>query len=161
MTMQEFARREEPLREKLFRTALAILGSPSLAEEALDEAVFRGLLACAFLRDPIHFNAWLTRILLNVCIAELRRKKRETSLETLPEQEAEVFDAVPLRQAMGQLPRQLRDVVVLRFVSGYTLAETAEILKIPPGTAASRQRRALALLRLELGEEEGEYEKPK
>ena len=36
-----------------------------------------------------------------------------------------------------------------------TLAETAEILGIPPGTVSTRQRRALALLRLELSEEEG------
>ncbi|MBS6397871.1 MAG: RNA polymerase subunit sigma-24 [Clostridiales bacterium] len=36
------------------------------------------------------------------------------------------------------------------------LAETAETLQIPKGTAATRQRRALQLLRLELGEEESE-----
>lgn len=46
-------------------------------------------------------------------------------------------------------------VVALRYFAGYTLAETAEILGIPPGTVSTRQRRALALLRLELSEEEG------
>ena len=48
---------------------------------------------------------------------------------------------------------KLRAVVVLRFFAGYTQAETAQALNIPQGTAATRQRRALALLRLELGEE--------
>lgn len=46
-------------------------------------------------------------------------------------------------------------MVALRYFAGYTLAETAEILGIPPGTVSTRQRRALALLRLELSEEEG------
>ena len=52
------------------------------------------------------------------------------------------------------MPDELRTVVILRFFSGYTQAETAEILKVPQGTVATRQRRALRLLRMELGEEE-------
>ena len=44
-------------------------------------------------------------------------------------------------------------MIILRFFAGYTQAETAAALDIPQGTAATRQRRALALLRLELGEE--------
>ena len=51
------------------------------------------------------------------------------------------------------LPEELRSVVILRFFSGYTQAETAAALNIPQGTAATRQKRALALLKLELGEE--------
>ena len=45
-------------------------------------------------------------------------------------------------------------MVILRFFTGYTQAETAAALDIPQGTVATRQRRALVLLRLELGEEE-------
>jgi RNA polymerase sigma-70 factor (ECF subfamily) len=44
--------------------------------------------------------------------------------------------------------------VILRYFAAQTLAQTAESLGIPQGTAATRQRRALALLRLELSEEE-------
>ena len=55
---------------------------------------------------------------------------------------------------MNRLPEELRTVVILRFFSGYTQAETAAALEIPQGTVATRQRRALALLRLELGEED-------
>ena len=156
--MQEFTVRLEPLRGRLFRTALAILGSSSAAEEALDEAVFRGLGSCGRLREPEYFPTWLTRILLNVCTDEKRRHKRELPVETLPETGAEAFDALPVRQAVGKLTGELREVVVLRFVSGYTLTETAEILGIPTGTVSSRQRRALALLRVELEEEETAYE---
>ena len=45
-------------------------------------------------------------------------------------------------------------MVILRYFTGYTQAETAAALGIPQGTVATRQRRALELLRLELGEEE-------
>ena len=43
-------------------------------------------------------------------------------------------------------------MIVLRYFGDLTLAQTAETLGIPQGTAATRQRRALALLRLELKE---------
>ena len=43
-------------------------------------------------------------------------------------------------------------IIILRFFSGYTVTEVAQILHIPQGTAATRQRKALHLLRLELEE---------
>ena len=88
-------------------------------------------------------------------IWELRRRKRLAGEEALPDTAGpDQYDALPLREAVRRLPEELRQVVILRFFAGYTQAETAAALNIPQGTAATRQRRALALLRLELGEEE-------
>ena len=70
-----------------------------------------------------------------------------------PETAAEAFDALPLREAVARLPRELRAVVVLRYFQGLTLAETAQALDIPPGTVSTRQRKALSLLKLHLTEE--------
>ena len=66
----------------------------------------------------------------------------------------EELDSLPLREALQRLPKELKDVVILRYFSGCTLAETAETLQIPQGTVVTRQRRALKLLRLELEEVE-------
>ena len=153
MDMQEYAVRVQAIQNRLYRTAVLYLG-PSDAEEALDEAVFRGLKSCKKLREPAYFETWMTRILLNACCDEHRRRSREQSWEELPESAAETFDALPLREAIRRLPKPLKDLVILRHFSGYTLREAAEILEIPQGTAATRERRALQLLRLELGEEE-------
>ena len=117
--------------------------------------MYKGLLSCRRLRRTEYFDTWMTRILINVCNDELRRLKRERTMDELPEAASEVYDRLPLRDAVERLPQELRAVVALRYFAGYTLAETAEILGIPPGTVSTRQRRALALLRLELSEEEG------
>lgn len=154
MGEQEFARRAEGLKGKLYRTALLYLGSETAAVDAVDEAVYKGFLARKKLRQPEFFATWLTRILINVCNQELRRRKRETTVEELPETAVEEFDALPLKEAVERLPQDIRAVIVLRYFTGLTLAETAQALDVPPGTVSTRQRKGLTLLRLELEEDD-------
>ena len=143
MDHDEFARRAEALRARLYRTAYLYLGSEADALEAVDEGVYQALRALRQLRQPDFFETWLTRIVLNACHRELRRRRRLAGEEALPESAGpDAYDALPLKE-----------VVILRYFAGYTQAETARALNIPQGTAATRQRRALQLLRLELGEE--------
>jgi len=152
MDMETFALRVEALRPRLYRIAYCYLGSEALAMDAVDESVYRGLRGLKKLRQPDFLDTWLTRILLNECQREWKRQSRFQPLENLPELTAEDLDHLPLQEAIRQLPKELRDVVILRYFSGYTQAETAEALEVPQGTVATRQRRALQLLRLELEE---------
>ena len=146
MDREEFALRVSARRNQLYRTAYLYLGREADALEAVDEAVYQALRHLRQLREEQYFETWLTRILLNECHRELRRRKRLAGEEALPE------SAGP--DAYDGLPEELRQVVILRFFADRTLAETAECLKLPVGTVSTRQRKALQLLRLELGEEE-------
>ena len=154
LSEQEFVRQAEGLKGRLYRTALLYLGSETAAVDAVDEAVYKGYLARKKLRQPEFFATWLTRILINVCTKELRRRVRETAVETLPETAVEEFDALPLKEAVERLPDDIRAVIVLRYFTGLTLAETAAALNVPPGTVSTRQRKGLGLLRLELEEDD-------
>ena len=81
--------------------------------------------------------------------------KRLRPEEYLPEEGEDFdYDTLSMREAVARLPQELRQVIALRYFGDLTLAETARALSIPQGTVVTRQRRALALLRLEL--EEGE-----
>ena len=150
----EYAARVQALRARLYRTAFLTLGSEDEALDAVDEAVFRGLVSLKKLRHPEYFDTWLTRILINECTTRLRGRKFRADVP-LPETAQEQFDALPLRDAVSRLPKELREPVILRYFAGYTTAETAYILKIPQGKAATRLRRALGVLRLELTDGEG------
>lgn len=156
MTKEEFALHIEEIKYKLYRTALLYLGNETLAADAVDESVYKALCSLRKLRQPEYFDTWMIRILINECYKELKRQKRSSSFEEFPETAEEDFDGLPLKEAIAKLPKELKEVIILRYFSGYTLVETASILKIPQGTAASRQRRALSLLRLELEEEVAE-----
>ena len=155
MTELDYLERAEALRGRLYAAAVLTLGSESAAVDAVDEAVYKGYRSHRSLRQPAYFDTWLTRILINVCRDELRRRSRELAVEEIPETAQEQFDALPLQEAVRRLPAALRDVIVLRYFTGLTLEETARVLGIPRGTVSTRQRRALDLLRLDLtGEEE-------
>ena len=158
MNENEFAAQAQFLKAGLYRTAYLYLGSESAAIDAVDEAVFKGLLSFKKLRQPEFFKTWMTRILINECKTELKRRARSQSYAELPEVATEDFDALPLRDAISRLPETLREPLILRYFSGYTTAETAAILSIPQGTAAPRLRRALELLRRALSEDETAYE---
>lgn len=153
MKQEEFAKEISRIRLKLYRTAMLYLGNEADALEAVDETVYKALRGLKKLRDEQFFDTWITRILIHECCNELRRRKRTVPMEQLPEQAQEVVDGLPLRQAIETLPKELKDVVILRFFSGYTLAQTAHILQIPEGTVSTRQRNALKRLKLELLEE--------
>lgn len=153
MCEQDYVLQAEALKNKLYRTALLYLGSESSAVDAVDEAVYKGYLSCKKLKQPELFATWLTRILINVCNDELRRRKRLAFSDDLPETAAEDYDTLPLRDAIDRMPHELRAVITLRYFAGCTLAETAAILGIPEGTVSTRQRKALALLRLEFKED--------
>ena len=154
MDREELAERTQRLKARLYRTAYLYLGSEADALEAVDEAVYLALRSLRKLREEAFFDTWMTRILLNECHRELRRRTRLAPMEVLPESAgADAYDSLPLKEAVERLPEQLRAVVILRYFTGYTQAETAAALAIPQGTVATRQRRALELLRLDLGEE--------
>lgn len=153
MTNENFTQRIDASKQKLYKTAMLYMDSHSAAMDVLDEAIYKAWCARNKLREEAFFDTWITRILINECNNELRRQKRLHPIDELPEMAAEELDHLPLKEAIRRLPKELKDVIILRYFSGFTLVETAQMLKIPQGTAASRQRKALKLLRLELEEE--------
>ena len=154
MDKREFAQQVEAVKLQLYKTAYLYLNNEAAALEAVDESVYKAFKSLKTLRQPQYFTTWLTRILINECKKELKRQSRFTSAEYVPDEEAQAacYDALPLKEALARLPEELRTVVILRYFTGLTLAQTAQTLEIPQGTVVTRQRRALQLLKLDLEE---------
>jgi len=153
MKPDEFANRVGKIKPRLYRTAYLYLGSESLAADTVDEAEYKAFISIKKLRQPEYFETWLTRILINECKKALRRLKREVPYNSALEPSTEDYDTLPLKDAIQKLPQELIEVVIMRYFTGFTIVETAESLGIPQGTVATRGRRALQLLRLELSDE--------
>ena len=139
------------LKTKLFRTAKGVLGNESLALDAVSEAIFRAYKGIKRLREPNYVETWFIRIILNVANDIYRRQKHEIDMEEVPEgiyhDEHNEFE---FNQMIGTLQPELREIVSLKYYSGYTLVEISTILGVPEGTVKSRLNRALNILRLEV-----------
>jgi len=140
----------------LYRLALGYLKEEADALEAVDEAVYLGLLKLHQLKEQEKLKPWLTSILINECRGILRRQKKLLVTEVLPE----VVDdtkavSMTLREALGKLPEDLQEVIILRYFGDYTVKDTAQELNLPQGTVATRTKKALALLKEELISLEG------
>lgn len=148
MDQQEFADRTEAIKTRLYRTAYLYLGSEADALEAVDETVYRALRRLKQLQTPALFETWITRILINTCQDELRRRRRfhPGGADALPDTAGpDDYEHLPLREAIRRLPEELRSVV-----------DPAVFLRVHPsgdrrraehsaGDCGHRQKRALAL----------------
>lgn len=103
-----------------------------------------------------HVRAWLFRTARNAFIDQARRQRRLAPLEAeqLPPYEQD-FSGLHVEQRLGELPQNLREVVTLRHLEGYTSIQISAMLGIPPATVRTRLRTALILLRRA---EEKDYE---
>jgi RNA polymerase sigma-70 factor (sigma-E family) len=102
------------------------------------------------------------RAVLRAAIDEVRRpwwRREESAGESLPERPVadptgQVDDRLQLHAALQRIPVRLRAVLVLRYIEGFSVAETAEALGCPEGTVKNYTSRALDEMRRVLGVEE-------
>lgn len=146
----QFFKRVDGIKERLYKIAFAYLGDKNKAVDAVDEAVYKGYVKRKQLREEAYFETWITRVLINVCNQTLRHMRRELLYGELPEDAQQEYDSLSLKLAIQALPEDLRRLITLRYFGGFTISEAAEILKMPQGTASTRLRKALKLLRLDM-----------
>jgi RNA polymerase sigma factor (sigma-70 family) len=142
------------------------------ADEAMDltqETFVAGFAALARYDGERPFRTWISRIAINKCRDWARRRAvrsffaRALPLESAhdvasegPTPDVEAGDRAELarvRAAMGELPHNLREVLVLRGVEDLSQSEAAEILKVSEKTIETRLYRARTKLRALLGGE--------
>jgi RNA polymerase sigma-70 factor (ECF subfamily) len=155
--------------DKIRGAAWRVLGSEEEAREVTHEAFVKAYGALAGFKSEARFSSWLYQIALNLCRDRLRRRKTRAtvSLEELEEhgpvlaarglgaQEQLIRDdlASAVRRAIGQLPAEQREVVILKEYQGLTFLEIAQALDMPVSTVKTRLYRGLGQLRLRLERE--------
>lgn len=154
MTQEEFADRIVAMQDTLYRVSTTILPQLCDREDAVQEAIEKAWEKQSRLRDDRAIRAWIIRIVINECYALLRRRKREEPSDMLPERETAI-DALPdLYQMFTSLDEKYRLPLVLYYVEGYSMEETARMLRLPQGTLKSRLHRGRLLLKDSLDMEE-------
>jgi RNA polymerase sigma-70 factor (ECF subfamily) len=157
-----FERAVLPHLEAAYNLARWLVRNDHDAEDVVQEAYVRALTFFGSFRGE-DGRAWLLAVVRNTCYTWL--EKHRGRMPTVPLDETvhapsstlnperlylQQATAEELRAAVGELPLELREVVVLRELEDLSYKEIAAILDIPLGTVMSRLSRARARLQQSL-----------
>ena len=153
MLQADFIQRVRACERRLYRIARTMLPQECDCEDAVQEALLRAWDRRETLRQEAYFDTWLIRILINQCKTFYRRRPPEPTelTEDIPQVTSE---ETPLLEALMALPRKQRVALELHYIEGYSVAETARILRLPEGTVKWRLKRGRELLKQSLNREE-------
>ena len=159
----------EPLEQRIWRICWHYTGNREAAEDCGQEAMLRIWRNLENYRGDCALETWIFRIAANCCMDYLRKKKRDrsVSMEPLQEQGFDPADPAPgteeqavsadehrrLREAIGRLPEDQREALVMTQLEKVPYEEAARLLGTTEGTVKSRVNRAKARLREILSEE--------
>ncbi len=157
--------------DTLYRTALRLCnGRAADAEDLLQDAMLRAFGHRQSLRDPATGRSWLFTILVrtNLNRARANGRRPEESASDMSDGKFEQALAAwqpaerpdewlerdetqrSVSEALEMLDDDLRSVVVLHELEGFSYREVSSMLEVPEGTVASRLFRARQALRAAL-----------
>jgi len=163
-------------RDKIYARAYSMMRNEEEAIDLSQEAWVKGWQRLAQFQGESSFGTWMTRIVINLCLDQLRKQKRQRtdSIEEMNEESGGVERQMPvvtinptaglergeLRQridrALGQLSHEHRSVLVLHEFEELEYKEIAKVMDCSIGTVMSRlfyARRKMAALLADLKRE--------
>lgn len=144
--------------EKLFyRLAYSYVKNSDDALDVVQESIFKAFSSIDSLKNFSYMKTWFYRIIVNVSLDFLRKRKREviTDEEFLLSNDTGTVDHyidIDLKRALENLPVKYRSIVVLRFFEDLKLEEIAEILNENVNTVKTRLYKALHMLRISMND---------
>lgn len=157
---------------KVYNLALRIMGDPDEAFDVSQEAFLRIFRGIESFQGGSALTTWVYRIVHNLCLDEMKRRRRRPQIVTDPsdpdeggeplldrlsepghEPEAQLLGderTQAVRAAVYRMKGHHRDVLVLYDLEGFSYNEIAEMLKTNVGTVKSRLNRARLALAKEL-----------
>ena len=137
--------------ESLYRLAYTYVKNPDDAMDVVQESAYRAIKDCKGVRNKDYLSTWIYRIVVNTSLDMLRRKKKETPTEEMPETPTEdYYQDLDLKQMINQLDEKSRTVIILRYFEDLKLEDIAVIVGENLNTVKARLYRTLKRLRLEL-----------
>lgn len=147
----------------VFRICLALLKDVSMAEDAVQETFLKVYRKFDTFRGECSEKAWILKIASHTC-KDLQRSKwfrhidRRITLETIPE------PLIPLSQensdlinAIFSLSIKERQIIMLYYYEGMTLAEVAQVMEVSSASLSKRLKKIRIKLKHHMeGDEDNE-----
>ncbi len=142
--------------DMLYRLALTHLGTREDAEDAVHDVFAKYMIASPSFRDSEHEKAWFIRTTVNRCHDIFRHRARRNHLAL---EEAENIghtheDEPEIIRVVHSLPEKYKSVVVLHYLEGFSVEETARILSLTVSAVKMRLSRGRDYIKELIGKEE-------
>jgi RNA polymerase sigma-70 factor (ECF subfamily) len=130
--------------------AISLSGNVDRADDLVQETLARALAHIDSFEPGTNMQAWLFTILRNLFRSEYRKRRREVEdvdgrladgLESQPDQDPKL-EFADFRTALGRLPDDQREALILVGAAGFSYEEVAKICGCAIGTVKSRVNRA-------------------
>lgn len=140
--------------DMLFRIAFSELGSREDAEDAVQDVFSSFITSEPNFANEEHGKAWFIRSLINRCHDQQRKSalRAHDSIddhgELAAEDETEKTLAMEsVSKLLAELPERVRRVIILHYLEGFSVEETARVLRSTPGAVKMTLSRGRAMLR--------------
>lgn len=149
----------EEYAEQLFATAYRLMESPADARDVLQDVFYKlpRALRRFDLKRPL--GPWIRKVTARVALdrLEAERRSREVPFDSSccehPAEESPelcALNSITVERALSSLPEEVRRVVVLKEMEGYSHRQIAELLQISLRTSERRLHKAREILYAEL-----------
>jgi RNA polymerase sigma-70 factor (ECF subfamily) len=158
---------------KIYALAYRYMGNEEDAYDMTQEAFIKAFRSLRSFKGDSSFGTWLYRVATNVCLDELRKRKRRVLTLSLDEPlatqdgdevEKEIADTSPtvdilyeqkefslyIQDILDEMKPEHKNAIVLRDLMELSYEEIAEVLDCSIGTVKSRLSRARTVLRKKL-----------
>jgi len=148
---------------RLTAVARMILRDEFAAQDAVQEAFIQAWRSLPGLRDPDRFDAWMRQLLVRACFHAARKNRRVYAAEirltpadepAIVGRERQIDLNDELERGLARIPAEQRVAVVLVYYLDLPVADAAQAMGVPVGTAKSRLNRATQALRAVLDADE-------
>lgn len=154
--------------KKVFNIAYRMIGNYDDANELAQEVFLKAFRSIKKFKGDSLFSTWIYKITANVCLDELRKRKKKVVIsldQDIELNEGEVKRQIPddaptpdlevesneiksaVNESIQQLPEDYKSVIILRDIQGFSYTEISKIVNCPEGTVKSRINRARQALK--------------
>ncbi|WP_010252495.1 RNA polymerase sigma factor [Acetivibrio cellulolyticus] len=166
--VEAFEQLIESCQKKVFNIAYRMIGNYDDANELAQEVFIKAFRSIKKFKGDSLFSTWIYKVTANVCLDEIRRRKKKMVVSLDEEIEysdgevkRQIADNAPtpdiaaetnevknaVNKSIQELPEDYKSIIILRDIQGFSYEEISKIFNCPEGTVKSRINRARQALK--------------
>ncbi|WHY86965.1 RNA polymerase sigma factor [Neobacillus novalis] len=142
-------------KSKFYKIGWAYLKNHHDVEDVFHNAIIKVHEKIGQLKEDRYFESWVTSIFINECRSVYRKRKQKEMTSPLETLDSDPFETrLEVLTDLDKLDEKYKEIIILKYLKGYSQEEIAVMLTLPVGTVKSRLYRGLIMLRKISGEGE-------